>query len=639
MSDFSSSIADLNNTVKSQNPFDRPLVVRSQDVWGKGFPDVPSLNAHASDAVFEAIEKVRTKQRQVIGITITAERGLGKSHLISRIRHRLQSDGRALFVYMSECGDLNRIKTEFLRTLVSSLKQIGSQGVSQWQELATALVNEAYNNSFTREQLFPEEHAKDLKIVDYLRDKVLLTKPDIENPDIITAIMWTLSPDPGCQHFAINWLSGRNLPQSKADALGLPNSSTQEDKEAESFNTVRQLLDLIVDYKPIVICFDELDVTECNQAGFTKAQITASLAKDLYNSIKQGILLTAMYPETWTHQVKALPYAEAVVDRIGEKVIDLKYLNSDDVVALVSQWLKDFYDEMGLTPPHSVYPFDEGKLRELGKEKPIVRQVLKWCAENFIIPIDLPPTPDAPTEPEPIRKIKQPVESAHNNELVALESTVEDYMEDKATLVNALRLGFSTLIGQTIEQVQIEDITEVKVKNVDKGYLDFKIVGNENGKVVKIGVAVLQESGGSIIQATLKRLIDYKKFDLTRGCLVRSKKISPNAAIAQQYLSQLLSPELGGEWALLKSEDVKPLLAILQVQKAREDYELSEEQINDFIVQKRIAIDNYLIHEILSDPSGQIPDNVIDEDSENGNVNLPAEAKMIDVGVNALANE
>lgn len=635
MSD-SSSIIDLINAVKSQNPFDRPLVVRSQDVWGIGFPDVPSLNAHASSSVFEAVEKVRTRQRQVVGITITAEKGLGKSHLISRIRHRLQGDGSALFVYMSECGDLNRIKTEFLRTLASSLKQIGSQGVSQWRELATALVNQAYNKTYAPQQMvnqFPGALAKTPKLVDVLRDKVLSIKPDIENPDIITAILWTLSPDPGYEVFAINWLSGRNLPQSKADAMGLPNSSTQ-DKEAESFSTVRQILDLISDYKPIVVCFDELDVPECSDAGFTKAQVTAGLAKDLYNSIKRGVLLTAMYPETWTHQVKALPYAEAVVDRIGEKIIDLKYLNSDDVVTLVSQWLKDFYEAKGLTPPKPVYPFDEGKLRELGKEKPIVRRVLQWCAENFKVPIDSPPT-----DPGPITPPKHPVESAYDKELAAFDNTIEDYMEDKATLVDALRLNFSTLIGQSLEQVQIEDITEVKANSVDKGYIDFKIVGKENGNIVKIGVAVLQESGGKFVQATLKRLTEYKKFDLTRGCLVRSKQISRNAAKAQGYLNQLLSSELGGEWVLLKNEDIKPLLAILQVQKAREDYEVSQEQIIDFIVQQRIAIDNYLIREILSDPSGQIPDDAIDEDSENAKVNLPEQADMVDVGVEALFNE
>ena len=640
MTSSSSSIADLVNLIKSQNPFDRPLVVRSQDVWGKGFPDVPTLNAHASDAVFEAIEKVRTGQRQVIGITITAEKGLGKSHIISRIRHRLQAEGSALFVYMSECGNLNRIKTEFLRTLATSLKQTGSQGVSQWRELATALVNEAYKKSYLPQQLvnqFPGALAKNPKLVDALRDKVLSIRPDIENPDILTAIFWTLSSDPGQEVFAINWLSGRNLPQSKADALGLANITSQ-DKEAESFSTFRQILDLISDYKPIVVCFDELDVPECNEAGFTKAQVAAGLAKDLYNSIKRGVLLTAMYPETWNHQVKALSYAEAVVDRIGEKLFDLKYLNPDDVVTLVSKWLKDFYDEKGLTPPYPVYPFDEGKLRELGKERPIVRRVLKWCAENFKVDEPTPP-PDSTTPPEPISKTKHPVESAYNKELEALESTIDDYMENKATLSEALQLSFSTLKGQTLEQVQIEDITEVKSKAVDKGYIDFKVVGKEKDKDVKIGVAVLQESGGMFVQATLKRLIEYKKFDLTRGCLVRSKAIGRNATRAKQYLAQLLSPALGGEWVLLKSEDIKPLLAILFVWRGRDDYELSEEQIIDFIVQKKIAIDNCLICEILSDPSGQIPDDAIDEDNGNGKVNLPTGADVVSVGADDLFNE
>jgi hypothetical protein len=621
---------DLINAIKNHNPFDRPLVVRSQDIWGKGFPDVPSLNAHASDAVFEAIEKVRTKKRQVVGITITAEKGLGKSHLISRIRHQVQADGSALFVYMSECGDLNRIKTEFLRTLAISLKQIGSQGVSQWRELAVALVNEAYDKKFTPQQLvnqFPGALAKNPKVVDVLRDKVLSIKPDIENPDILTAILWTISPDPGYETFAINWLSGRNLPQSKADAMGLANLSTQ-DKEAESFSTVRQILDLIGGYKPIIVCFDELDVPECSDAGFTKAQVSAGLAKDLYNSIKSGVLLTAMYAETWIHEVKVLSYAEAVVDRIGEKILELKYLNSEDVITLVAQWLKEFYDEKGLTPPHPVYPFDAEKLKELGKERPIVRKVLKWCAENF----------KAPNKGEIIITPKHPVESVYENELAALENTIDDYMEDKATLAEAFKLAFSTLIGQTVEQVQIEEITEVKTKAADKGYLDFKIVGKENGKVVKIGVAILQESGGMFVQATLRRLIDYNKFDLTRGCLVRSKQIGRNATKAKQYLSELLSDKLGGEWVLLKAEDIKSILAILFVLRGHQDYELKEEEIMNFVVQKRIAIDNYLIREILSDPSGQIPKDAIDEDSGNAKVNASS-ADVVSVGAEDLFKE
>ncbi|MEH2127818.1 P-loop NTPase fold protein [Nostoc sp.] len=596
----------LINAIKSHNPFDRPLVVRSQDIWVTGFPDVPSLNAHASDAVFDAIERVRTKQQSVIGITIKAERGLGKSHLISRIRRQLQTDGSALFVYTSEINDLNRIKAEFLRNLANSLKHIGSQGMSQWRELATAIFNEAYNKAFTPDEMvrhFSEVLKVNSKVVEHWTDRVLGIKHDIENPDIIAAILWTLSSNPSEERYAINWLAGQELPQSRADALGLANTSAQ-DREAQAFSTVRQILDLISDYKPIVICFDELEsILMCNDAGFTASQVTAILAKDLYDKIKRGVFITAMFPQTWTDQIRALKEAESVTDRIAQRSIELTYLKSEDIIALVSQWLKDFYDQHEVTPPHSVYPFDEEKLRELGKEKPMVRKVLQWCAENWSIPTEIITPP----------LLKHPVKSAFNKEIAALKSKIKDDIENNDKLANALRFSFSTLIGQTLENVKIIEVVDVKTRSVDQGYINFKIVGEESANIVKIGIAVLEGVSGLFLQAGLKRLIEYKKFDLTRGCLVRSKNVSSGSK-AKQYLDKLLSKHLGGEWVLLKSEEIQPLLAIDYIMKARNDYELTEAQIVDFARQNRIILDNNLIREILSDPSGRIPEDTIDED-------------------------
>ena len=66
---------------------------------------------------------------------------------------------------------------------------------------------------------------------------------------------------------------------------------------------------------------------------------------------------------------------------------------------------------------------------------------------------------------------------------------------------------------------------------------------------------------------------------------------------------------------MLKGEEIKPILAINSVLKARHDYELSEAEIIDFALQNRIVINSNLIHEILSDPSGQIPEDAIDEDT------------------------
>lgn len=612
MTNSHSSISDLKKAIESQNPFDRSLIVRSHDVWEQSFPDVPSINSHASDAVFQAIGQIRAGQRSVIGITIKAEKGLGKSHLISRIRSRLLIEGDCFFAYMSEVdyGDLNRINSNFLNTLTSSLKQPGNQGVMQWQELATALVNEATNKNYTPQHLisrFPGALAQNSGLVDSLTERILQVKPNIENPYLIQAILWTLSSDK--QSFAINWLAGRELAQKQADVMGLPNNH-EENKESQSFQTACQILDLIGDYRTLVIGFDELESVNCNDAGFTRAQAIAFLAKDLYSKIKRGVLMLAMYEQTYIHQIRALPQAEAVTARIGEKTFDLKYLNSDDVVTLVSCWLKDYYDKKGLTPPDPVYPFDEHELRELGKEKPIVRKVLDECKKNWKVPVD-GSGKGVIVKPKP----SDPVEAAFNKELAGLNRTINDYFENSSDISDALRLAFEAVQGQTIEGVQIQRIEEVQVKSADKPYFNsnFRIVGKENGKIVKILVAVIQESGTSFVTAALKRLIDYKQFDMTRGCLVRSKEVNP-ASVGKQHLDKLLSKDLGGEFVKLRIEDVKPLLAISFVKKASGDYELSEEQITQFILQKKIASDNYLIQEILSDPSGQVPDGLDNEE-------------------------
>lgn len=590
----------IDQLIKEHNPFAGHIVVRPQQIWGKSFPDVPSINAHASDAVFHAVEQIRKKQRETVGITLTAEKGLGKSHLMSRIRHRLQTEEGNLFIYMNKYDDLNQIKSQVLQNIASSLRAFGSQNVMQWQEIAAALINESREWKYTPQQYikhFPSWLNKySNKLVAQLTKVILQVKPEISNPDIIQAILWTLSPDH--VNYANRWLSGFELTQEIAEAMGLPNPSKQ-DRESEALSNIRQILDVVSDYRIPVICFDELDVADIAENGFTAAQIIANLVKDLYNNLKRGVFLLAMYPETWNDQIRALPQAEAVVDRLASEQSDrqpiaLKYLNSDDIVALVGQWLQDFYQEHQQTPPHPLYPFDENKLRELGRSRPTVRAVLKWCGENFIVDEEQP---------------EDPIKLYFENELANVEASIDSLMEEEATIADALWLAFISLIGETLEGVSIEDIEEIEASPADTRYLDFRIVGNN--RTVKIGVSTVQQDG-AFITAALKRLIKYRKFDFTRGCLVRSKQIRPGAALARQVLKELLT-EKGGEWVGLQKKDIKPLLAIWFLWSDRESYDLTEEQIFDFIYQKQLTINNPLIREILSDPSGQEPTGLTDD--------------------------
>jgi hypothetical protein len=94
--------------------------------------------------------------------------------------------------------------------------------------------------------------------------------------------------------------------------------------------------------------------------------------------------------------------------------------------------------------------------------------------------------------------------------------------------------------------------------------------------------------------------------------LVRSKNINQGATQARELLRKLLT-EKGGEWVGLQKQDIKPLLAIWFVFENQNSYELKDEQIFDFLEKTQLVINNPLIREILSDPSGQEPTNLTDD--------------------------
>lgn len=599
-------VHDIEKLIAEHNPFAGNLVVRKEQIWRKKFPDSSLINAHASNAVFDAIEKIHKGQRQTVGITIVAEKGSGKSHIISRIRHQIQTKGDYVFIYINKYDDLNQIKYEFLQSVTSSMRVFGSQKLMQWQEIAAALINEAKKFNNTPQQYISQYpnwlNRYSSKFVEKLRDDILVNKPEITDPYIVQAILWTLSPS----HVTLanHWLSGLEISQEDSKSMGIPNLK-QEDRETESLNRVRQILDIISNYRIPIFCFDELDNADVAENGLTTAQVIATLAKDLYNNLKRGIFLLAMYPETWNDQIKALPQSEAVIDRLVSEQIDrqpiqLKYLNADDVVTVVQQWLKEFYEEHQLEPPHSLYPFNETELRLLGKQRPTVRVVLNWCANKFI-----PPEPPMPLMPPIIEKYYQ--EELEN----IRQADIYKLLEDEVGISKAISLCFRTLIDKTIEGVIIESIEEVEPSAKNNGFIDFKIIGKVIGKKnkLKLGVDVVQQDGVSL-NAALSRLIDYTTFKLTRSCLVRSKPINPGAAVAKEKLAELLNRKKG-KLVGIRQEDIQPILAISNVFYGSANYGLTDKQdiqdfqnqVFDFISQKEeIALKNPLILEIISPP-------------------------------------
>lgn len=613
---ISSSTELIDSTLLEHNPFSQPPIVVANNVWDKGFPDVPNLNSHASDAVFQVLEDIQNQKYKTNSILITAQDGTGKSHIIGRIRHRLQEVGGAFFILANKFN-LNDYRNSFQLLLAESLSKTGSEGTSQWQELATSMVNDVLKSrNPNAKTIEPKSLVEKLKTSSPERIPNLISDlskgysriKSINDPDIIRAVLWTLSENESA--YASNWLGGKELAQYKANDLRLPTQN-------QSFDTTLNILGLISEYNSLVLCFDELDLADFNEGGQRKAQVIANLVKELAENLNRGVILSVMMPGTWKEEiVDKLPPAVAGRMTMLGSPLDLQYLNPDTSIDLVSLFLKDYYDIRGLIPPHPVYPFDEGQIRAIGREKPTVRDVLKWCREHCKPGISSPVNSDNPRI-----EIVQSVSSLEAVEIalgVELGDNITSNLDDNQFIADSLLFSLEHLVGQEVANFKIKKVTTgVDQKGKRDPYLNFKIIGQDRGKDTCIGVAVLQDNGGRGLGAGLKRLLDVDgKYALSRGCLIRNKK----KAIARNFKNNYIQPmeSKGGEFVDLIENQVKPLIAIRAVYQKREsDYGISEEDIFRFIQQKGhqywLGTHNPLIQEILSDPSCTLLEDIQEE--------------------------
>lgn len=622
----------INELIKNHNPFAGQTIVKSHQIWENIFPDVPTINNHVSDAVFSALELINSGKRQsVVGITITGNKGIGKTQVISRIRHYLQKENSGIFIYVGEYGGAN-VKSVFLKRLSESMKKTGAvSGATQWEEIATRLINEAYNRKHLPSYYNDLFKDKPKSYFEGLTQKILKVRSEINNPYLIKGILLTLVPK--YSTYAVRWLAGQELTQAQLEVMGLV--APVQNHPGEAFNQACELLKIISKYKTPVICFDELDSTDLDPSGSGKklSQVVANLGKDLSNSLERCILLFSMYPETWWKEVKAVSQAEAVVDRIADyphqgEPIALNPLKGDQILELVKTWLNNFYQKHNINLPDPLYPFEVDQLRNVGKEKLPVRDILHWCAkywdslrlsleqsehqvtENITVSENTSNITNNIVNTQAVKENKI-VKIAFNSELEEVNSKIDSLMDDNQAISNALGFCFDHLVGETIEGFKIEKFESLPARSK----LGFKIIGLDHDTPITIGVVVAQHSNMQSLLSVLKQLVDYEKYKFTRGCLVRSKKASPGARSVQQYLD-IFSHEKGGERVSFNADHISQIIALRELYQHRQDYDLTEEQIWQFANHEKIITENYLVKEILSAPPGNEPDNLIDEDAD-----------------------
>jgi len=624
-----SANAAILSALRANNPFERPPVVKEQNVWGDSFPDVSSLNSKASDSIFDALRKIRASDSsldKVTSVVFTSDRGVGKSHIIRRIRKRLQATGEGILIYASadKYGDLNLINSLFQQSVAESLEQMSGEGVTQWQEIATLMVAEAlraHNSKATIpsapdmvrkfDRALQKHRIAGKDLVNELVKAARRLKPKTD-PYLLRAIIWTLSEERGV--LAVKWLAGEAIEAQDAIDMRLPqNNRIEEETNASALSTTAEILSLVGEYKSVVVCFDELDTLVEDEYGFPAAFVILDLVKRLFGAVTQSdrakgvVTLTVLLPNIWS-QVKRTKDASAEKISAYSDPISLEYLNDDTAAELAALTLKKFYAKKALVPPTAVYPFTLEEIASYGKNKPSPREAMKWFAEALNKKLEDTAAPTiAPTER---------LEQAYDNARAQFDA---DDLNSNEQIAAALRFGFEKIIDieklkeQAIEGVVLKSIEEITPKSKNNGWLNFKLVGEEENEIVSISVSVLQNTGGRAVGAGFKRLLDAELFGHSRGCLVRShdRKIK-RYWDSYGYYQQLIAA--GGEWVNLLEAEIKPLLALQYVYEHHEKFDLTIKRLDSFAFTRNLLQTNPLIQEILSRPEGIVAEEAVEGD-------------------------
>ena len=589
---------------ESVNPFGLESVISANEVWGDVITDLPGLNQHIDERIFDAISEVRKKYSSKIGIAIKGDRGTGKSHIIHRVWKKITQEGDSVFAYIGPCTNPKRINSHVRFYLSDSFTYQDSQGITQWQKLAAAAINtlkgtefEDKYRSYIEKCHSPNELRKYivasqnkttlLGFFDELVEAILENQTGID-VNFLKALLFLLLKNAIIAQIALAWIKGED--NSEIKKIGLPEFLFAE-KEDKSIWMMEQICKLAeIASLPVVICFDQLDSAGTdNDSGDSPAQSIAKCIDRIYFQCSNVILVCCVISDTW-REIEQM--GSGIPDRVGQRAVRAKPPTTEQTIELVKLRLNWFYKNNSLNAedyPH-LYPFEESKIKHIASESASARSLMKWCADEFE-----KITQVIPPEDEDKKKKKTFLEKYQE-----LLKRIRIPMKDDDQLAAIITCAMNMIPNGGTANVVIQEVKKIADATHD---LHFIISGYDclHKCQIKIGVRICETTNGKTFNAVMTRLVNYDKYGLTRGCLIRSSDV-PRSWKIGYALKEKLEKEQGGEVVVLKKNDIKPLVAIQKIYEQAEDYGFTKEEVTQFVKDLSLAADNLLICEILSAP-------------------------------------
>ncbi|HQP34319.1 MAG TPA: hypothetical protein PLI95_04045 [Polyangiaceae bacterium] len=362
------------------------------DPWSVDFIDVPSINAHASDAIASRIEEKPGQAHagpdhlRSSSVLVLGPAGSGKTHLFARLRKRFGP--AASFVLVRPEIGLSMAPRHMLAAIIDSLhRRCHGLETRQIEAVVGSLLSAVHQTDRRYPMLRIEELRNEADLRATLEEVIAALESRYDELDARYLEKLLLFPfaSPVDRRALLAWLSGRELDDTQLKRLGLAGALA----DSEVIPALRTLAVAAAFGAPIVVAFDQLENLVDGDDGNDRIHAHARLVSELFDSVR-GLVIVQMALDAEWHQRISPVLSQSERDRLEARKLALLLPGADEREALLAAWTDVIpsSERKGYFP----WPFsEEGWLEWRGSPGVTPRMLMIACREAFEGKSELPP--------------------------------------------------------------------------------------------------------------------------------------------------------------------------------------------------------------------------------------------------------
>lgn len=287
------------------NPFNNGIV---PDAWVQPIVDVPSIHADVSEACLQLLGQVAaTGARR--SLLIHGPAGSGKTHTLARVRSAAV-ELRPVFSYVRLTTSPGMIRRHLRHCLARDMIRKNEEGVPELESLLLASLEKDAGRA-------PEPGEID-RLSDDAKDASGINGAFAEmcgrlGLDLHMACAFRLFLQRKQRRAAVHWLESGELPDDVRARLDCDIGGADDDSvdpEHAAFSVVLQLVALVTDTRPLLLCFDQVEsmqVAVDDRAGYFAY---GKLAAELFDQCSRLLLVTCMQSQAVDGLRQVVPAAD-----------------------------------------------------------------------------------------------------------------------------------------------------------------------------------------------------------------------------------------------------------------------------------------------------------------------------------------